>query len=56
MSAKSYNTINKADLESDPFLGDGNIVTEEETPSGFKVWRYISIFSVMAIVVIGEKE
>ena len=57
MAAKSYHTINnKSDLESDPFLGERNTVTVEETPSGFKVWRYISIFSVLAIVVLGETE
>ena len=57
MAAKSYHTINnKSDLESDPFLGERNTVTVEETPSGFKVWRYISIFSVLAIVVLGEKK
>ena len=55
MATKSYNTLNnKGDMESDQFMDDQNTVTEEETLSAFKVWRYVSLFSVLAIVVLGE--
>ena len=55
MANKSYDTLNnRDDMESDQFLGDQNTLIEEESPSAFKVWRYVSLFSVLAIVVLGE--
>ena len=56
MATKSYDTLNNKDdmMESDQYLGDQSTLVEEEAPSAFKVWRYVSLFSVLAIVVLGE--
>lgn len=54
MATKSYDTLNNKDdmMESDQYLGDQSTLVEEEAPSAFKVWRYVSLFSVLAIVVL----